>query len=224
MMDEVGAQRWDSGCWVRICSARAVVPGRPTNCFGQPCHLPSSPGAPQARGWGFAGCPGGLGAPGARAGAGECLQQEAESAGKARLREQERVGVPRHRREAAPCRGQGVGTGAALPCWSLLRCHPQPALGDNAQTCPLFVGRGARRSPWGDVGADGGPWRCGNGWSRFLPVLPVLRLCHVPAEVSGLRQSPRSGDGVGASCVVQPAWGGGSYPHSKRRFFLGLCL
>lgn len=74
----------------------------------------------------------------AQAGAGEWLRQEAESAGKVLLREQERVGVLWHRREAgaAPCCGQGV----VSPCQSLLMWHPQPALGDNMQTCPLLMG------------------------------------------------------------------------------------
>lgn len=78
----------------------------------------------------------------AQAGAGEWLRQEAESAGKVLLREQERVGVLWHRWEAgaAPCCGQGVNIGVVLPCQSLVMWHPQPALGDNVQTCPLLMG------------------------------------------------------------------------------------
>lgn len=47
-----------------------------------------------------------------------------------------------HRRDAgaAPCCGQGVNIGVVLPCQSLVMWHPQPALGDNMQTCPLLMG------------------------------------------------------------------------------------
>jgi len=80
--------------------------------FRQPCRLPSSPGALQAQGlWGAMGAECRVN----WASAGEWLQQETESAGKARLREQERVGVPRHWREAVPWAGGQHGGCPALP-------------------------------------------------------------------------------------------------------------
>lgn len=92
-----------------------------------------------ARLWATPGTPGlcwlprGLsrGGPGQRWGT--VSQQEAESAGKAGLLEQEGVGMP------AGSGGCAVGRHGGCPRLSLLSCYPQPSLSDDTQTCPWFV-------------------------------------------------------------------------------------
>lgn len=78
---------------------------------------------------------------------GEWSQQEAESAGKAGLLEQERVGMP------AGSEGCAVGRHGCCPRLSFLSCHPQPALSDDTQTCPWFE----LRSPLASRGVMLGP-------------------------------------------------------------------
>lgn len=114
------SQRWDAGCWALTYSSRAVVPGSPT----ERCPALGSPAtSPPALGHCRLGAGVLLGAPETECGVawastGQWSWQEAESAGKARLWEQERVRVLQREWEAGapPCCGQGVIMGAALPC------------------------------------------------------------------------------------------------------------
>lgn len=76
------------------------------------------------------------------------------------------------------------------PRLSLLSCSPQPALSDDT---PVVRAEGHTCFSWGDVGANGlSIQRHGDGWSKCLPILPMLQLCHVPAKISDLRWSSRS--------------------------------
>lgn len=216
------SQRWDSGCWALTCSLRAVVLGSPR----KRCPALGSPGLPPLQPRDSAGS--GLGACWASQGLSTGWPRPVLGNGYSRKLSQPGRHVCGNRkksgrcssggkRELCPAVGSGLAQGAVPPCQSLL----------------ILLGATTRRPAccfWAEEltalhGVMSGPWRCGGGWSGFLPILPVLQLCH---EVSGLRQSLGSGDGVGVGSVVrlglQTAWGGESYSHNKCRFSRGLCL